>query len=129
MPRSPSKTPSDKRLKAHRGGHRAETVAALLLQAKLYGIRDRRFKTPVGEIDLVAQKRNLIVFVEVKLRTSSGDEATALEAVNQSRISRAADYWLARHPAEAGKDFRFDVIFLAPGRWPRHLKNAFSAVG
>jgi putative endonuclease len=51
----------------------------------------------------------------------------ALEAVNRSRITRAAQYWLARHPARAATNLRFDVIFLAPGRWPRHVINAFDA--
>lgn len=127
MPRSPSRTPSEKRVRAHRGGHRAEALAAWYLQCKLYKIRACRFKTPIGEIDLIAEKSGTVVFVEVKLRGNSGDEATALETVNQSRISRAASYWLARYPSEASKNCRFDVIFLAPGRWPRHLKNAFSA--
>ena len=128
MPPSPSGTPSKKRVKAYQGGHRAEAFAAWYLQAKLYQIRDRRYKTPVGEIDLIVQRGRSIVFVEVKQRGKEEDEATALEAVNQSRISRAAQYWLTRHPAEAEKEFRFDVIFLAPGRWPRHLKNAFSLI-
>lgn len=127
MPPSPSRMPSEKRIRAHRGGHRAEALAAFYLQCKLYKIRARRFKTPIGEIDLIAEKAGTLVFVEVKLRGSRDDEATALETVNQSRISRAASFWLARNPSEASKDCRFDVIFLAPGRWPRHLKDAFSA--
>jgi putative endonuclease len=127
MQRSRSRTRTDQRRLAHLWGQRGETLAALLLQAKLYSIRERRFKTPVGEIDLVVEKRGMIVFVEVKTRGRKGDETTALGAVNPARITRAAHYWLARHPAEAGKDCRFDVIFLAPGRWPRHLINAFPA--
>ena len=54
-------------------------------------------------------------------------EAEALQAVNQSRISRAAAFWLARHPAHAAANLRFDVIFLAPRQWPRHVINAFDA--
>jgi putative endonuclease len=127
MPPSPSRTPSDRRREAQKGGHRAEALAAFLLQLKLYRIRARRFKTPVGEIDLVAERGNMLVFVEVKQRGRGDDEATALEAVSQSRISRAADFWRMRHPDEFGKDCRFDVIFLAPFRWPRHLRDAFSA--
>ena len=127
MPRSPSKLPSDKRVRANRGGHRAEALAALYLQAKLYTIRERRYKTPVGEIDLIAEKRGTMVFVEVKQRSKNSEEAAALAGVNQARIGRAAQYWLSRHPKAAGKYCRFDVIFLAPGRWPRHLKDAFSA--
>jgi putative endonuclease len=128
MPRSRSNMPTERRLAAHRHGHRGEALAALFLQLKLYRIREKRFKSPVGEIDLVAEKQGTLIFVEVKARRRNADEALALGAVNRSRITRAAQYWLARHPAESGKDIRFDVIFLAPGRWPRHLINAFPAV-
>lgn len=126
MPPSPSR-PRNKRQIAERGGQRGEALAALLLQAKLYRIRDRRYKTPIGEIDLVAERAGTLVFVEVKTRTHRSGEAEALEAVSTSRIVRAAEHWLARHPREAEKTCRFDVIFLAPGRWPRHLINAFDA--
>lgn len=128
MPRSPSKPPAKRRLAAEKQGHRGEALAALFLQAKFYQLREKRFKTPVGEIDLIAEKAGTIVFVEVKTRSKNADEAMALGAVNPSRITRAAQYWLSRHPAESGKDMRFDVIFLAQGRWPRHLINAFPAV-
>ena len=127
MPRWRSSPETERRLAAQRSGGRGEALAALFLQMRFYRIRDRRFKTPVGEIDLVAEKGDAIVFVEVKTRLRPGDEAMALEAVNRARIVRAAQYWLARHPAENGRDFRFDVIFLAPRRWPRHLINAFPA--
>lgn len=118
---------SRSRTRAERQGHRGERLAALFLQMKFYRLRARRFKTPVGEIDLIAEKRDAIIFVEVKSRGRKGSEAEALGAVNSARIVRAAQYWLAHHPAESGKDMRFDVIFLAPGRWPRHLINAFPA--
>ncbi len=127
MPRSRSRTPTERRLTAEKHGHRGEILAALYLQLKFYRLREKRFKTPVGEIDLVAEKNGAIIFIEVKTRTRNADEAMALAAVNRARIIRAAQYWLSRHPAESGKDMRFDVIFLAEGRWPRHLINAFSA--
>ena len=128
MPPSPS-SPSNKRQIAERIGQRAETLAALFLQAKFYRIRDRRYRTPLGEIDLVVERAGTIVFVEVKSRAHISDHAAALEAVNTSRIVRAAEHWLARHPREAEKSCRFDVIFLAPRSWPRHLINAFDADG
>lgn len=128
MPRSPSRTPSDKRVAAYQRGHRGEALAALWLQLKLYRIRDRRFRTPMGEIDLVAEKGSYIVFVEVKQRATNADEALTYASVNRERIIRAAQLWLVRNPYAAGRDFRFDVILLAPGRWPRHLINAFPAV-
>ena len=125
MPPSPSKPKSKARIKAYRGGHRGEALAALFLRCKLYRIVQRRYKTPVGEIDLIAERFGTTVFVEVKARRKAESEAETLEGVNQSRIVRAAQYWLARHPTRAATPLRFDIIFLAPGRWPRHLTNAF----
>ena len=128
MPTSPSR-PSNKRQIAERGGQRGEALAALFLQLKFYRIRARRYKTPIGEIDLIAERNGTIAFIEVKTRARDALQSEALEAVNTSRIVRAAEHWLSRHPREAEKSCRFDVIFLAPGRWPRHLINAFDAGG
>lgn len=127
MPPSPSKPKSKARIDAYLGGHRGEALAALFLRAKLYRIVATRYKTPVGEIDLIAERWGTTVFVEVKARRKAESEGDTLMAVNQSRIVRAAQHWLARHPAKAETDFRFDVIFLARGRWPRHVINAFDA--
>ncbi|KRA47946.1 YraN family protein [Devosia sp. Root635] len=127
MPPSPSKPKSRARIEAYLGGHRGEALAAWFLRLKLYRVVQRRCKTPVGEIDLIATHFGTTVFIEVKARSKAAVEAEALQAVNRSRITRAAQYWLARHPAEAGTNLRFDVIFLAPGRWPRHVINAFDA--
>jgi putative endonuclease len=127
MPPSPSKPKSRARIEAYLGGHRGETLAAWFLRLKLYRVVQRRYKTPVGEIDLIAERFGTTVFVEVKARSKAAVEAEALQAVNRSRITRAAQYWLARHPGKAQTNLRFDVIFLAPGRWPRHVINAFDA--
>ncbi len=127
MPPSPSKLKNSKRVAAHLGGHRGEALAAWFLRLQFYRIIERRYKTPVGEIDLIAQRFGTTVFIEVKARASRAGYADALEAVNTSRISRAAQYWLAKHPAQAETPFRFDVIFLAPRSWPRHVINAFDA--
>ncbi len=127
MPPSGSKTPSKARVKAYQAGHRGEFLAAWFLRFKLYRIVERRFKTPLGEIDLVAERWGTTVFVEVKARSSAASEMETLEAVNQRRIVQAAHYWLSRNPAKAGSNLRFDVIFLAPGRWPRHIVHAFDA--
>lgn len=113
------------RKKAERRGHLGEVFAALFLRVKFYRIRARRVKTPVGEIDLVAERGQTVVFVEVKVRAHQRDEEQALLAVNQRRISRAANYYLARNPHLNGRNFRFDVIFLAPFALPRHVKGAF----
>lgn len=114
------------RLAAELFGRRGETLAAWFLRLKGYRILASRFKTPMGEIDLVALRFGTLVFVEVKARRS-GSLADAWLAVNDRRISRAAGYFLARHPRYAASDLRYDVIFLAPMTWPRHVVNAFDA--
>ncbi len=129
MPRSPAKPNNSSRAFNERAGRRGEAWAALFLRLKLYRIIATRVKTPVGEIDLIAQRFGVTVFVEVKARGFSHQEAEALSAVNRRRIVRAAQLWLTRHPKLAGTDLRFDVIFLAPFAWPRHIVNAFDASG
>jgi putative endonuclease len=129
MPPSPSR-PGNRaatpfRKFAEGSGRRGETLAALFLNLKGYRIVARRVKTPVGEIDLIARRGRLTVFVEVKARSFSHQEAEALMAVNHRRITRAAQLWLSRRPELADADLRFDVIFLAPFAWPRHIVNAF----
>ncbi len=127
MPPSPGKLKNRARLGAELFGRRGETLAAWYLRLKGYRIVATRVKTPVGEIDLIARRFGLTAFIEVKARQSRAEEAMALAAVNTSRISRAAQYYVARHPALAETPLRFDVIFLAPGTWPRHVKGAFDA--
>lgn len=128
MPRSPSKRAPDPRRQAERAGRSAETLAAWVLRLKGFRILSMRYRTPVGEIDIVARRGRLIAMVEVKHRAgSAAAHAQALEAVNTARIVRAAEWFQSAHPRYRGYDFRFDVISVAPGRWPRHLVNAFSA--
>jgi putative endonuclease len=118
-----------RRREAERRGRRAETVAAWYLRLKLYRVLARRFRTPQGEIDLIARRGRTIVFVEVKHRA---DDAVALDAVtarSRQRIVRAASLWLAAHPGSAAFDHRFDVILAPPRRRPRHLVGVFDSSG
>lgn len=127
MPPSPSKPKNPRRLEAETFGRRGEDIAAWYLRSKLYRIVARRYKTPVGEIDLIASRFGVTVFVEVKTRQRRVDEFDALLHVNTRRLVRAAQFYLTRNPALFEQPMRFDVIFLAPMSWPRHLKNAFDA--
>ena len=70
----------EKRVRAYRSGLVAETVAALMLRVKGYAIVAQRYKTPVGEIDLVAIKGKRLAFVEVKRRRTREDAAWTLPA-------------------------------------------------
>ena len=122
-----TKSASPERVAAFRTGLSAESRAAALLVAKGYRILAKRFKTPHGEIDLVAKKRNLVVFVEVKARARLDDAAYAVTPRQQARIIDAAQGWLMTHPEHAEFDLRFDAILIAPRRLPRHLLAAFDA--
>jgi putative endonuclease len=115
------------RVAAFRTGLSAEARAAAYLLAKGYRILAKRFRTPHGEIDLVARRRNLIAFVEVKARASLDEAAFAVTARQQGRIINAAQAWLMAHPEHAEFELRFDAILIAPRHLPRHLLAAFDA--
>ena len=122
-----AKVAAPERVAAFRAGISAEARAAAYLMAKGYRILAKRFRTPQGEIDLVARKRNLLVFVEVKARASLDDAAYAVTPRQQQRIIAAAQAWLARNPQYERHDMRFDAILVAPRRLPKHLTAAFDA--
>ena len=126
-PDKPPKPASPARLAAFRTGLSAESRAAAYLMAKGYRILAKRFRTPYGEIDIVARKRNLIVFIEVKARASLDEAAYAVTPRQQARIIAAAQGWLVGHPEHADFDLRFDVMLIAPKHLPRHLLAAFDA--
>lgn len=112
---------------SHRSGLRAEGWAAWQLRFKGYRILAMRYKTPVGEIDIVARRGSVLAFVEVKAR---GDAAAAAEAIhgrNQQRVVRAAQHYLQAHPEYASLTIRFDALLVAWYRWPHHICHAFDA--
>jgi putative endonuclease len=125
--KSAQRTPRPERIKAFRLGLSAESRAAMFLLAKAYRIVARRWKTPFGEIDLVARRRRALVFVEVKARGTYDEAAEAVTARGRARIIGAAEFWLASHPDDANAEIRFDVILVVPGKMPRHIVNAFDA--
>jgi len=124
---SPDKTAAPERVAAFRTGLSAESQAAAYLMAKGYRILARRFRTPHGEIDLVARRRGLLAFVEVKARATLDEAAFAVTPRQQLRIINAAQAWLVAHPEHAEFELRFDAILIAPRSLPRHLLAAFDA--
>ena len=94
-------------------GLSAESRAAAFLIAKGYRI--------------VARRRNMLIFVEVKARERLDDAAEAVIGRQQRRIIAAAEAWLAAHPDDIDRDMRFDVMLVAPKSIPRHIMAAFDA--
>lgn len=113
-----------KRQQAETQGRQGEARAAAWLRLKGWSILDQRVKTPVGEIDLVARRGNLVAFVEVKWRKRANDLATAIDAYRLRRVAAAAEA-VAHKYAQNGEDLRIDVILLAPRAFPRHITNAW----
>src|SRR6476661_6923349 len=98
MARRGEETPRPERVAAFRVGLSAESRAAAYLIAKGFRIVARRFRSPVGEIDIVARRGRLLIFVEVKARSRLDDAAESLLPRQQRRIAAAAAAWLAEHP-------------------------------
>lgn len=112
-----------------RTGKRAEIMAAWWLRLKGYAILARgwtnRRGSGAGEIDIVAKRGRLLVFVEVKARADADSAAHALRPAQRSRISRGAQAFVAAHPHLEQCAMRFDVVLVSPGRWPRHISDAW----
>lgn len=114
-----------KRRRAGAFGRRAELAALLWLMGKGYRPLARNVVCKGGELDLVVRRGRTIAFVEVKAREGLDAAMAAVTAQKRARIERAARTWLARHPQAAALTLRGDAVFLAPGRWPRHIADAF----
>lgn len=122
-----ARTPAPGRVAAFEHGLSAESRCAAWLIAKGYRILARRFRTRAGEIDIIARRRGVTVFIEVKARAKLDDAAYAITPQQQQRIVATAEAWLAMHPQFASDDLRFDAMLIAPGHLPRHLTSAFDA--
>jgi putative endonuclease len=111
--------------RARQFGLRAEWFAAVWLMLRGYRIVARRFSVPGGEIDIVARRRDVIAFVEVKARPGLEEAAIAISETKRRRMSRAARAWLTRNPWAVTATLRGDAVFIAPRRLPRHLEAAY----
>lgn len=114
-----------KRQKAYRRGHSSEWLAAAALMLKGFRIVARRYRTKLGEIDLIARRGNLVLIVEVKARRTLMEAMEAIARDSERRIEGAADLWLSRQRDHAKISMRFDMVAVLPWRWPVHVANIF----
>jgi putative endonuclease len=118
------------RAEARRFGRLGEWAAVLHLRCRGFRILARGYRVRGGEIDIIAQRGRLIVFIEVKSRPTLAEASMAIHPAQGRRIARAATVWLAAHPRLAADcSVRGDAIFVAPWRWPRHLRGSFELSG
>lgn len=113
------------RRRAYRRGQRAEWLAAALMICKGFRIVARRYRTPVGEVDLIARRKDLVVFVEVKARASAKMALDDISFESQRRIEATAYWWLGRQSGGSRLSWRIDVIAVLPWRLPRHFINVW----
>jgi len=115
---------SRSRQRAEGRGRRGETLAAWYLRLTGWRVLARRVKTARGEIDLVVRRGRTLAMVEVKWRRTARELDTAIDAYRLRRVAAAAEA-TAHRWLRPGDDLRIDVLLLAPGRWPRHIVNAW----
>lgn len=120
----PQRTPLPARVAAERHGRRAERLAELALLLKGFRIVARRFRAAGGEIDLIARRRGLIVFAEVKARASLDEAVFAVTPRTRRRIENAGRRFLALNPRLSPDEVRYDIIAVA-GWKLRHLADAW----
>jgi putative endonuclease len=114
---------------ARRLGRWAEVAAAWRLRLVGFRILERGLVTGrgsgAGEVDIIARRGRLLVFVEVKARTDPAVAAEAVQAGQRRRVARAAEAYLARHPALSVCDVRFDAVLVVPWHLPMHVADAW----
>lgn len=122
---------SEKRRKAYDFGLLSESLAAFYLRLKGYRIITQRYKSPFGEIDLLAQRKKTLVAVEVKFRKKTeegfGNILETIHTKNQSRVEKALLHFISHNTIYADFDLRFDVVCLSPPFHVHHLDNAWQA--
>ncbi len=113
----------------HPAGKSGEDLAARYLAAHGYRLRERNYRCPAGEIDIIAESGGVLCFIEVKQRSglSYGFPAEAVTRAKQRHIVRTAQHYLQSHPGLAKRPCRFDVIALSPQTAPQLIPDAFQA--
>ena len=109
-------------------GHNAEQIVAKLLTSRGYKIRTQNYYKPYGEVDIIAQKDDLILFVEVKCRKNPlFDMATIITPAKQKKMILVAKEYSARHNLD-NHTVRFDVALIAQyhdSTKIEYIENAF----
>lgn len=113
----------NRKKKAYLRGKRGEWISAFYLRLKGYEILERRFKTPLGELDLIARKGQTLVAIEVKTRDTFEQASLALTPFQKRRIEQALLFYLTGK--NYSLDLRFDVVLICPWRWPYHIQGAW----
>lgn len=113
------------KLTSHARGLYAEIYALLYLFFKGYRILEWRYKTKLGEIDIIAEYRGQLVCVEVKNRSGMEGALEAVTPMMRNRIARCTRHYLAHNNRFSATSIRFDLIAIS-GIRIAHLDNAWN---
>ncbi len=114
-----------KRQAAFARGMEAETAAARHLHALGYEIAEQRYKTKSGEVDIIARKDDVILFVEVKARKTLSDALDSVSLASQRRIEAAGRDWIAAQDDSHMLSWRNDVVAIVPDEPVQHFENVW----
>ena len=110
----------------HAAGRAAEDAAAAALLRSGYRVLARNCRTPHGEIDIVAERKGALVFVEVKARRAGGLAGTPEDALTRAklrRVARAAAHVASQKGmADSPREFLGAAVDLSPEGAPREVR-------
>lgn len=112
-------------INSYKFGILAEYCAIIILVIKGYEILKLRYRNYLGEIDIIAKKANLVVFIEVKARMKYEEDYSPVTNKQILRIKNAASLFLAQNAKFHNAECRFDLIVIAGNCWPKHLQNVW----
>ena len=125
FPWARDRQPDPERLARYWRGHWSEWMAVIYLTLRGYRILARRYKSPFGEVDIIARRGRRLAFIEVKGRPTLAEAEWSLTPMQAERIGRAAEHWMGRRRRYRGHEMGMDLILIGRGSRPRHLPNAF----
>ena len=104
-------------------GEKGENIACEFLRRKGFTIIERNSHCRFGEIDIIAEKRNLLIFVEVKYRSGKnfGGAAYSITASKAQKMRLSIELWLQKHPHRG--QCRADAILIEGENPPQHIEN------
>ena len=118
------------KMTSYKNGKLAEFMARIFMRLHGFSIITANFVTGrgknAGEIDFIARKKRLIVFVEVKHRKTLDAAACSITEQQKKRIIRGAQSFLQKNPQFSGFDYRFDAVLVFPPFHVKHIKNAWT---
>lgn len=115
-------------MNSYRAGRWAEYYVMLYFIGLGYWPKAVRYKTKVGEVDLIVRRGRTLACVEVKYRQGREDGLYAIRPQSQSRIRRATEQYLLENHYESDRlniDVRFDAVVVSGNLFIKHIKNAF----